>query len=169
MSQTSKSRKAVSPVVATLLLILIAISASIIIYAWVTGLSSAGKSTTIQTNERISIEAAKISIDTQANTLDIDVYVRNVGEVAVNLTDIKIYVYNMRDGTLIGQIPLQGNGITVDYDPQNGVITPGEVGKITVSNVPNAGDGLKLRSGEYYRVEVTLPSGFKDSIVVRAQ
>ncbi len=150
MSQTRKLRKAVSPVVATLLLILIAISASIIIYAWVTGLSSAGKSTTLQTNERISVEAAKIN----TGASEIEVYIRNIGEAVINLSDIRIYVYNMTDGTLIGQATL---GTTTQ------ALAPGEVGSVTATYTFN------LRSGEYYRVEVTLPSGFKDSIVVRAQ
>lgn len=151
MSQTKKPRKSVSPVVATLLLILIAISASIIIYAWVTGLSSASKGTTLQANERISVEAAKI--DTTSG--NITVYIRNIGETVINLSDIRIYVYNMTDGTLIGQV-----GVT-----DKSSLAPGEVKEA----VANYSSSFTLNSGEYYRVEVSLPSGFKDSIVVRAR
>ncbi len=149
MSQKRRLRKSVSPVVATLLLILIAISASVIIYAWVTGLSSASKTSSVQTNERISIEAARINTTGK----QILVYVRNLGDVMINLNETRIYVYNMSDGTLIGQLTPSSSS----------TLSPGEVGYMTAKYT------FTLRKGYYYRVEVSLPSGFKDSIVVRAQ
>jgi len=78
-------KKAISPVIATLLLILIAIAASILVYIWVTGYASSvtGAEAT-QLQEKIKIDA--VSANSSATT----VYVRNIGEVKVTITDIYI-------------------------------------------------------------------------------
>jgi len=80
-----KVRKAISPVIATLLLILIAVAASILVYVWVTGYASSvtGAEAT-QLQERIKIDAVS------ANSSYTVVYVRNIGDIKVNVTDIYI-------------------------------------------------------------------------------
>jgi len=77
--------KAVSPVIATLLIILIVVASSVIVYLWVSGY--AGSLTTASTEqtlrEAIKIEAIK-TIETDEGTLII-LWVRNIGDTTVKV------------------------------------------------------------------------------------
>ncbi|RLG70708.1 MAG: flagellar biosynthesis protein FlaG [Thermoprotei archaeon] len=89
-------KKAVSPVIATLLLILIAVAAAVLVYVWVTGyatsITTAG---TPELRERIKVEA--VSYNDTSNTLTI--YVRNVGDVSVTIDSI--YVMYAENSTIV--------------------------------------------------------------------
>ncbi|MGC9091203.1 MAG: archaellin/type IV pilin N-terminal domain-containing protein, partial [Fervidicoccaceae archaeon] len=87
-------KRGVSPIVATLLLILIAIAAAAVLYVWVNTLSSS----TTQYNpgnvaSAISIDAADLSTNT------LTAYVRNVGSNVISGV-LNVYIYN-QTGTLI--------------------------------------------------------------------
>ena len=77
--------KAVSPVIATLLIILIVVTSSVIVYLWVSGyagsLTSASTEQTLR--EAIKIEAIK-TIETDEGTLII-LWVRNIGDATVKI------------------------------------------------------------------------------------
>jgi len=77
--------KAVSPVIATLLIILIVVASSVIVYLWVSGytgsLTSASTEQTLR--EAIKIEAIK-TIETDEGTLII-LWVRNIGDTTVKV------------------------------------------------------------------------------------
>jgi len=73
-------RKGVSPVIATLLLIVVAVAAAVLTYIWVTGYMGRVTGTVEQTSmeqlqERIKINAVNVSDDT------VTIYVTNIGEV----------------------------------------------------------------------------------------
>ena len=94
-------RKAVSPVIATLLLILIAVAAAVLVYVWVTGYaSSVTSSGTPELQERIKIDAVSV-VDTD-DTDKVKVYVRNIGDVNVEVTDI--YIIEAASSTVIGHL-----------------------------------------------------------------
>ena len=89
---TSK-RRGVSPVIATLLLIVIAVAAAVLTYVWVTGYmgtlqSQAGAQ---QVQERIKIEAIDITNN--------KVYIRNIGETKVTIA--AVYLINSTTGSII--------------------------------------------------------------------
>jgi flagellin-like protein len=89
---TSK-RRGVSPVIATLLLIVIAVAAAVLTYIWVTGYmgtlqSQAGAQ---QVQERIKIEAINITSG--------KVYIRNIGETKVTIA--AVYLINSTTGSII--------------------------------------------------------------------
>jgi len=94
VGEVAMFRKAVSPVIATLLLILIAVAAAVLVYVWVTGyatsITTAG---TPELRESIKIEAIKYDDST------LTVYVRNVGDVSVTIDSI--YIVNASTGNVI--------------------------------------------------------------------
>ena len=80
-----KAKKAISPVIATLLLILIAVAASILVYVWVTGYaSSVTGAEASQLQERIKIDTVSVPSGTAGS--NVTIYVRNIGNVEVNVT-----------------------------------------------------------------------------------
>lgn len=86
MKYLSKNKKGVSPIIATLLLIVIAVAAAVVTYAFVTGFIGTATS---QSNQQ-----GAMSIDTGSVTnASIVVYVRNTGTKAENLTTV--YVDNV--------------------------------------------------------------------------
>jgi hypothetical protein len=73
------NRKAISLVVATVVLVLISVVASAILWFWVSNFTSASTAQQPALNERIKIEAVEVSGD------DVKVYVRNVDSVATTI------------------------------------------------------------------------------------
>ena len=126
-------KKAISPVIATLLLILIAIAASILVYIWVTGYASSvtGAEAT-QLQEKIKIDA--VSVNSSATT----VYVRNIGEVKVTITDI--YIVDSITSEIVNHTSFT-----------NEQIDPGKVEALTVKT--------SLKSGHTYIAKVVTSNG----------
>jgi flagellin-like protein len=90
MKSFKQSRKAISPVLAVLMMIAVAIAGSLITYAWVTGYIGF---TTEKAGQAVMIQ----SMDYDGTYLN--VYVQNVGEGTVELAeDSSLYV----DGGLVG-------------------------------------------------------------------
>ena len=86
-----KAKKAISPVIATLLLILIAVAASILVYVWVTGYaSSVTGAEASQLQERIKIDTVSVPSGTAGS--NVTIYVRNIGNVEVNVTLSLIHI-----------------------------------------------------------------------------
>jgi flagellin-like protein len=73
-----RSRKAVSPVVATVILVLISVVAGVMLWLWVSGFTSAATAQQPALYERIKIEAVRITNDNRVNAT-----VRNVGSVGI--------------------------------------------------------------------------------------
>ena len=125
-------RKAVSPVIATLLLILIAVAAAVLVYVWVTGYASSVTSAgTPELRENIKIEA--ISYDDGT----LKVYVRNIGDTSVTID----YVYVLSAET--NEVEATAK---VDVD-----IGVNEVGEVSAS--------VTLQSGKTYVIKVVTTNG----------
>jgi len=86
---TSK-RRGVSPVIATLLLIVIAVAAAVLTYIWVTGYMGTlqAQAGAQQVQEKIKIEGVEITDGKIAK-----IYIRNIGDVKVNVTTV--YLINV--------------------------------------------------------------------------
>jgi len=84
-------RKGISPVIAVLLLIVIAVAAAILTYVWITGYIGTlqAQSGAQQVQERLKIEGVKLSGGKITH-----VYIRNIGEIQVEVTDIYILYTN---------------------------------------------------------------------------
>ncbi|MGC8996673.1 MAG: archaellin/type IV pilin N-terminal domain-containing protein [Fervidicoccaceae archaeon] len=132
-------KRGVSPIVATLLLILIAIAAAAVLYVWVNTLSSS----TTQYNpgnvaSAISIDAADLSTNT------LTAYVRNVGSNVISGV-LNVYIYN-QTGTLIATG--QSGSVTIQ---------PGQVQSISATLSITTGNGIS--PGTTYTVKVVAPGG----------
>ncbi|UNQ73638.1 archaellin/type IV pilin N-terminal domain-containing protein [Infirmifilum sp. NZ] len=133
-------RQAVSPVIATLLLIVIAVAAAVLAYIWIIGYQGTltQQASAQQLQERIKIEAVNYSNG------NLDVYVRNIGDVAVDIS--AVYLIDASSGTVIA------NQSVTDV-----TLTPGGVNRVQIlaSNMPSAG----LQSGKTYTVKVVTTKG----------
>ena len=85
MRDVTRGKKGVSPVIATLLLILIAVAAAVILYSYVMGWLGGAMTGASVRSGQLSLDSAKGS---EANT-NVTAYVRNVG--AVDLTIDRAY------------------------------------------------------------------------------
>lgn len=147
MSSRVKFR-AVSPIIATLLLIFIAIVAALITYAWVTGYVGTMTTGLATPQDRIIIISAKITNDTNATT--VVVTVQNVGQSNVGITAVFLYdVSNVELGSKILASPVS--------------ISSGSINKITA--VIN---GVQVQRGKSYVVKVVTANGVEASYVAIA-
>ena len=130
-------RRGISPVIAVLLLIVIAVAAAVLTYIWVVGYmgSLQQQSGTQQLQERIKIEAVKYADTT------LTIYVRNIGEVDVTIS--AAYLINA-SGTVIAS----NTGLTVDLDP-------GQVSGDNDVQIKN----VDLSAGATYTVKVVTDKG----------
>jgi flagellin-like protein len=127
-------RKAVSPVIATLLLIVIAVAAAVLTYIWVTGYMGtiAPRETPTQLKERIKIDAVSVT------TGGVSIYVSNIGEI--DTTIVSAYVL-YTDYTAVC-----GGSVTVSVP----------TGSAVEVNVP---DTCTLDSGTTYIAKVSAKGG----------
>uniref|UniRef100_A0A7J3Z8H8 Flagellar biosynthesis protein FlaG n=1 Tax=Ignisphaera aggregans TaxID=334771 RepID=A0A7J3Z8H8_9CREN len=73
-------RKGVSPIIATVILVLIAVAAGVMLWLWVSGFASTTPTEQQALNERIRIDAVKIKDNI------VTIYVRNIGNVDVKIS-----------------------------------------------------------------------------------
>ena len=93
-----KDKKAISDIVAVVMLILIAIAAAVLIYLWLSGLVGSVHSSNPALTERISIEAVVINYSSKPGVWSVIAYVLNSGStVAINA----LYVINASNGATI--------------------------------------------------------------------
>ncbi len=113
-----KSKKAISPILATLLLIVIAVAAIVVTYAWImTYMSSAGQ------QAGVILYKANVNFYTQGSTKKIDIDVGNSGTSDTEI--IKVYVGtslgNRTEKTPTQTLPISLTGgdiatVTVNYN-----------------------------------------------------
>ncbi len=77
--------RGISPVVATALLVLIAIATAAILYLWVSGAASSQTTGQEALYERIKIDAVRYN-NTDPNNITVTIFVRNIGEIPVNIS-----------------------------------------------------------------------------------
>ncbi len=128
LTRFKRSFKAISPIIAVLLMIAIAVVASLVAYAWIMGYLSSGTS---KSGNAIQIQ----SYTTGGNLV---VYVQNTGQGTVHLKqDGSVYVNNVLEGIL------RANG----QDVATGALVPIGAGQTValVINCPfNPGDKIKI-------------------------
>ena len=117
-----KDKKGISPVLAVLLMIAVAVAAALVTYAWVMGYLG---TTTARAGRAIQIQSVAFEDgldDTWGGTDDeITVYVQNVGQGSVNLSE------TYKDGAMV-------LGANLTMLPADGVLEEGLTATITISN-----------------------------------
>jgi flagellin-like protein len=116
MRNILKSKKGISPILATLLLIVIAVAAVIVTYAWVMTFTT---STTSQAGAVLTIE--NVRFYTQGSTDRVEIVIRNSGTGNAKVAE----VYR---GTSSSDLQQQ---TTVTYDPSSMLVSEGSSLKIT--------------------------------------
>lgn len=134
-----RARSGVSPIIATMILILIATAAGVLLWIWVSSYVSSNPATHSALEERIKIEAVRV--DMRDNSTTITVYVRNIGSTAVNVSSGYVLDVN---GNLVMGGPLSGV-----------VIRPGEVRSVVISS------GQTLIKGNMYIAKVVTQRGIE--------
>jgi flagellin-like protein len=137
-----KARKAVSPVIATVLLILIAVAAAVIIWAWVSGAASQNPTTEEALQEKIVIDGVNVTKNTQSGestTYTVKIYVTNLGKTKVTISSA--YVLNGTTGSAVCSEP--------------DLSEPIDVGKTDTVQISSC----SLTSGNYYIAKVVTTNG----------
>jgi flagellin-like protein len=138
-------RMGVSPVIATLLLILIAVAAAVLVYLWVSGYVGTATRAQPEMEEKIKIEAVGgVAKDASSITC----YVRNIGGVAAVVE--KAY---LEAGGIV-----ECEGTVSDTT----TINPGEVQSITVDF-----DTYTLNAGRTYTIKLVTKTGVEASYTFR--
>lgn len=129
------NRKGISPVIAVLLLVIIAVAAAILTYLWVLGyigtVQRGGSTEALQ--ERIKVEGVDLS-----GTRIVGVYVRNIGDVQVTVSAVYL-------------IYPSGETYLLEDDPWP--ISPGSMRRISLDSRPS------LSPGTTYVVKAVTASG----------
>jgi len=124
-----KDKKAVSPVIAVLLMVAIAVVAALITYSWVTGFVT---TTTTKAGHAIQIQAVSFGSN------NMTVYVQNVGTGSV---------------TLVNTVFVNGKGYSVTWSDTS--LSEGEVAYTTGTGVRSG----TVTSGTTYTVRVVCTDG----------
>ncbi|HID41611.1 MAG TPA: hypothetical protein EYP33_05590, partial [Pyrodictium sp.] len=92
--------KAISPLVAALLLIMVGIAGMVLVYLWLTGF--AGKSTMVPASMELQLKIEAVKMNASKN--EVIIYVRNTGSTTIECGDIynvTVYVYDSYTGKLV--------------------------------------------------------------------
>ena len=136
-------RKGISPLIATVLLILIAISTGLLIYAFATGWIGSRTALGAGPSSSIAIDAAYISYNESASSkCNVTVYVRNIGSVPTNIA--AIYVTEIATGNVYA---------VTDLDTK---VDPGQVVELAINFTDT---GLEPKSGYSYEIKVVTADG----------
>jgi flagellin-like protein len=131
-----KSKKAISPILATLLLIVIAVAAIVVTYAWVmTYMTSAGQ----QAGTRMKFDSASID----ATSGEITIYVRNWGTEPAVVDMVYIEGINVTGYVTTPTLP---KTILVD--------------QVQLIRVNGTSAGLSFTAGSLYKVKVSGPATY---------
>ena len=147
-----KILRAISPVVATALLVLIAVAVSVLLYTWVSGTVSMQPTGSQAMQARLVID--DVSFNKSSNKLTI--YIRNVGSIPANLS--AIYIVNATSGEALqsNTTAYVYNGTTFIYKPLSKVmVTPGGVVELQV----NLSNKVTLKPGDVILVKVVPRNG----------
>jgi FlaG/FlaF family flagellin (archaellin) len=180
-SMKTKTRKAVAPVLATLLMIAVAVSMSVIIFMWGQGfLSQTSEGTGAQQGAQnqaaqssVAIEAVLFNPNATSNTATISIIVRNVGAVAIKLGAVSITGLSANaemTGNVLGTLSDSTWTVTGSDDSGNqswsasggtSTLSKGEAATIVFTRTDDTGeaDDTWFDSGDVITIKVTTTVG----------
>ena len=160
--------RGISPIVAAILLILVAIAGAVIVYLWLTGFAGTATATPATMKARLEVEQAAVKADTGVNAVvngntyvnksSVILYVRNVGDTTVNITQFAVYVYDHWTGKQVFAfyqgLPNGTNVYIYNLSPSDGMLAPNALGEINVTMLTNA--TLPFTVGKYYDIKLSV-------------
>ena len=134
-----RKSKAISPIIATLILIVIAVVAGVILYGFVMGLvAKTTANTGMLSGSTLTIQGASITTSSSGTQFAVTVVVTNTGEEPVTVTAINVlYASN---SSLIGTIP--SSTFTSGTNPVQAGNTVQFSGTLTYESTPNSFSSL---------------------------
>jgi len=156
--------KGLEPIVAAVLLIVVAVIGAVLTYLWFAGYVTKATSQAEQmaASEKLKIEAANLTATTRTATL----YVRNLGGDNVNLKT----AYILRPGTIspicIANVADNPNSILVDGAQQP--IAPGHLAVVTITFTNAATGTCSLQAGFDYVIKLISAKGTEFAVTVTA-
>ncbi len=182
LERTKRDQKnAISPIIATLLLILIAIAAGVVVYAYVMGYVTGSTSGGPTGSGQISVDTASSVSNGVAST--ITVYIRNIGGVSETISNVYVTdpagnlvqcslssadtltCSNPSAGT---DLPTASTSLTnamVVAGTNTPTVTPSQTGTLTIGDGTHWGSaGLSPGS---YKIQITTVDGTETSYTVK--
>jgi flagellin-like protein len=164
-------KKAVAPVLATLLMIAVAVSMSVVMFMWGQGfLSQTSEATGAQ--QGAQNQAAQSSIAIEAVTFGVgsnswvNIIVRNVGAVAIELGTVTVTGISANTGftgSIIGTLSGSFTPTASDGSSWSGTASaislPKGASAVIVLSTANAGSDTTLTSGDLLTIKVTTSVG----------
>jgi len=135
--------KAISPLVAALLLVMVGIAGAVLVYLWLTGF--AGKGTTIPATMEVQLKIEAVKLNSSENKAII--YARNTGSTTIECStvyNVTVYIYDSYTGKLV-----YVNGTAKLACGGDKILEPGELGNITA-------EVKGLEKGKYYDVKLVI-------------
>ncbi len=123
--------RALSPIVSVILLILIAVAASVLIYTWMSGMATQNPAEEPGLKEKIKIEAVKTTYNSTLGKYNVTIYVRNIGQVSTTIDSA--YVLYALNGTVVAA-----------NTSANVNLAPGEIGEVMIYNVDLANNVMYI-------------------------
>lgn len=127
ITRLKNSGKALSPVVATLLLIVLAVAATAILWTWVSNMISGATG-----SEKLMVEKAVLATDTE-----IKVQIRNIGTVTAEIAEITVEKTDVSCSWTGLKTIRAGEVVVIDVTSQGG-FSRGDV--VTITVVTKAGN-----------------------------
>ena len=152
-----EGRRGVSPVIATLLLIVIAVAASVLVYMWVVGYATQMRPAAPETTERLMIEAGKLFRETApSNNVNATLYVRNVGGSPVYIATAYLLTpaFDAIDVALASASEIYVNRVGANIASLN----PGEAYNVTI-RFTDAWSATGVAAGRTYVVRIVTSLG----------
>jgi flagellin-like protein len=155
LSGKAKERRAISPIIATLLLILIAIAAGVVVYAYVIGFVGSTTGTQGTGTSQLSIDIASGA----SSSSSVTAFVRNIGGSSAVIT--AFYVLDstgnpVAGGSFIGTTATSSASACATITAVAGMacsLAAGSSVKISVAS------GITMSSGSTYELKVTTADG----------
>ena len=147
--------KGLEPIVAAVLLIVVAVIGAVLIYLWFAGYVTKATSQAEQmaASEKLKIEAASL---TDGSPPQADLYIRNIGGDTVRL----VHLYVLKPGSIA---PICSKEINPPV-----VIDPGVVETLTEGLSPSDCTGGTISSGFDYVVKIVTRKGTEFAVTVTA-
>ncbi|MCE4607409.1 MAG: hypothetical protein F7B61_00405 [Caldisphaeraceae archaeon] len=142
-----KEERAISDIVAVVMLILIAISASVLIYMWMSGLVGSVHKSNPGLYEKIQIVSASIS--GSGSSYIINASVQNLGSSTVQINSLS--VINASNGNAI----YSNSSSNISTSIPSGKVVPVTSGNVSISDAPPVGTPVIIEVTTTHGVQAT--------------
>ncbi|MGC8584158.1 MAG: flagellar biosynthesis protein FlaG [Thermoproteus sp.] len=158
--------KGIEPIVAAVLLIVLAVVGAVLLYLWFAGYvtQATTQASQISATERLSIEAASLSSTATAN-----LEIRNLGGNNVSLST----AYLLQPGSssplcISSSITIYNGPTTSSGTASPAVLYPGKVQLVTIGFVSMSGTTCTITSGYTYVIKLVTQQGTQFAVTVTA-